>query len=197
MSKWCAENIKYFSGKIVLELGCGVGLAGISIISTCSPKKYVFSDGHQEVLCMLCDNIKLNLLSHKQYKLLNVCDMTSLLKLQLSYEHTDIQVVELQWKDIGEYIKKTLSQFDVIIGADILYENNSFASLILGLKNLLTSNNCAVIAVTVRNEDTVSQFLDQLGIFWHYLLHCKEKNCDTITPKKTIKVIKDKKSFLF
>ncbi|XP_020282379.1 protein-lysine N-methyltransferase EEF2KMT isoform X2 [Pseudomyrmex gracilis] len=53
LSKWCAKNIDYFSGKTVLELGCGVGLAGISIISTCSPKQYVFSDGHQEVLRML------------------------------------------------------------------------------------------------------------------------------------------------
>lgn len=148
----------------MLELGCGVGLTGISVISTCSPKQYVFSDGHSEVLRMLCENIRLNFLSHKQCQLLDACDMTSLLKLHLSYEHTDIRVVELKWEDIGEYVAKTSSRPDVIIGADILYESGLFDSLILGLKNLLTPNNCAVIAATVRNEDTVSHFLDQLGI---------------------------------
>lgn len=147
----------------MLELGCGVGLTGMNVISLCSPKQYIFSDYHPAVLDMLCENIKLNFLSSKQCELLDICDATSRIKLQLKYQQSNVQVVELRWEDIDKYVTKSSSQPDIIIAADILYESNSFASLALGLKRLVTSNNYAVFAATVRNEDTIAQFLKQLG----------------------------------
>jgi len=147
----------------VLELGCGVGLTGMSVISLCSPKQYTFSDYHPAVLDMLCENIRLNFLSSEQCELLDICDITSRIKLQLKHQQSNVQVVELRWEDIDKYMTKSLSQPDVIIAADILYESNSFVSLASGLKHLLTSNNYAVFAATVRNEDTIAQFLKLLG----------------------------------
>lgn len=146
-----------------MELGCGVGLTGMSVISVCSPKQYVFSDCHPTVLDVLCENVKLNFLSNERCKLLNTSE-TSKLKLHLEYEQIDVQVIDLKWEDIDKYISEDLSQPDIIIAADILYENNSFGSLTSGLKHLLTSNNYAVFAATIRNEETISQFLQHLGI---------------------------------
>ncbi|XP_072747570.1 protein-lysine N-methyltransferase EEF2KMT isoform X2 [Anoplolepis gracilipes] len=163
LSDWCAENIEKFHGKNILELGCGVGLTGMSIISICSPKQYIFSDCHPTVLDMLCENVKLNFLLNKQHKLSNMCDTSLRLKLQLKYEQTDIQIIDLKWQDINKYVAEGFSQPDIIIAADILYESDSFNSLTIGLKNLLTSINYAVFAATVRNEDTISQFLEYLG----------------------------------
>jgi len=161
LSQWCAENKEQFCRKNILELGCGVGLTGMSIISICSPKQYIFSDCHLTVLDTLCENIKLNFLSNERCKLLNTSETTS--KLQLKYEQIDIQIIDLKWEDIDKYIS-SLSQPDIIIAADILYERNSFSSLTSGLKCLLTSNNYAIFAATIRNEDTISQFLEHLGI---------------------------------
>ncbi|GAB1859816.1 EF2KT methyltransferase [Camponotus japonicus] len=36
LSDWCAENIKQFQGKNILELGCGVGLTGLKHLLTSS-----------------------------------------------------------------------------------------------------------------------------------------------------------------
>lgn len=163
LSEWCIENIPQFHKKTVLELGCGVGLTGMSIISVCSPNQYLFSDCHQTVLDMLCENVKLNFLANKQCQSLDTRHKTSRLKLQLKYEQTDIHIIELKWDDIDKYIIEGFSQPDIIIAADILYESALFTSLIAGLKYLLTSNNYAVLAATIRNEDTISQFLEQLG----------------------------------
>lgn len=163
MSSWCAENIEQFHRKNVLELGCGIGLTGMNVVSICSPKQYIFSDYHPTVLDILCENVKLNFLANEESQLLNTRSKTSRLKLQLRYEQTDIEIMKLKWEDIDEHLIKSLSQPDIIIGADILYESNSFNALAMGLAYLLTSNNYAVIAVTVRNADTISYFLEQLG----------------------------------
>ncbi|XP_077275759.1 protein-lysine N-methyltransferase EEF2KMT [Temnothorax americanus] len=162
LSQWCAENKGQFFGKNVLELGCGVGLTGMSVISVCSPKQYVFSDCHPTVLGMLCENVKLNFLLNERCKLLKTSE-TSRLKLQLKYEQIDIQVIDLKWEDTDKYISEGSSQPDIIIAADILYENNSFGSLTSGLRHFLTSSNFAIIAAIIRNEDTISQFLELLG----------------------------------
>lgn len=43
-----------------MELGSGIGFAGIAICKTCSPKTYIFSDCHPCVLQQLTNNICLN-----------------------------------------------------------------------------------------------------------------------------------------
>lgn len=146
----------------------------MSVISVCSPKQYVFSDCHPTVLGMLCENVKLNFLSNERCKLSNTSETTSKLKLQLNYEQVDVQVINLKWEDIGKYVSEGLLRPDVIIAADILYESNSFDSLTSGLKCLLTSNNYAIFAATIRNEDTISQFLEHLGIL--FIVFCQLKN---------------------
>lgn len=175
LSQWCAENKGQFYRKNILELGCGVGLTGMSVISICSPKQYIFSDCHLTVLDTLCENIKLNFLSNERCNLLNTSETTSKLKLQLKYEQTNIQVIDLKWEDIDKYMSG-LSQPDIIIAADILYERNSFSSLTSGLKRLLTSNNYAIFAATIRNEDTISQFLEHLGTLLIVYYICQLKN---------------------
>ncbi|XP_015176117.1 PREDICTED: protein-lysine N-methyltransferase EEF2KMT [Polistes dominula] len=163
LAEWSYKNRNQFNGKNILELGCGVGLTGLSIINACSPKQYVFSDCHQSVLDILCENVKLNLLSVLQEKISNeICTLNDRTQLQIKYNHSDVKVINLKWKDIENYIEEDNTVYDVILGADILYESTSFYSLIIGLNCLLTSNNYAIIAATIRNEDTVKMFLDQL-----------------------------------
>ncbi|KOX67357.1 Protein FAM86A [Melipona quadrifasciata] len=170
LSKWCLENKHEFCGKVVLELGCGVGLTGLSIIKMCSPEQYIFTDCHEIVLKMVSENVMLNLL-HNEKKIESELKH-DMLKLQLKYNCTDVKIIKLRWEDIDNYVKEKWIIPDIIIGADILYDVNSFSILILGLKKFLSFvNKYAIIAVTVRNENTVSQFLYQLG---HYDLSFEE-----------------------
>ncbi|XP_017888909.1 protein-lysine N-methyltransferase EEF2KMT [Ceratina calcarata] len=156
LAEWCKENRIALSGKIVLELGCGVGLTGLSVIKKCSPKKYIFTDCHKSVLDMVSENVQLNLL-HENVR------FDSRLRLQLKYNCTDVQVMNLKWEDVDEYVKEKWDVPDVIIGADILYDTDSFYTLISALKTFFSlDSGYAIIAATIRNVDTISQFLHQL-----------------------------------
>ena len=53
----------FLSLRVVLELGSGPGLLGVLICKTCNPLSYIFSDHHERVLELLCDNLKINNLS--------------------------------------------------------------------------------------------------------------------------------------
>lgn len=129
----------------------------------CSPGQYIFTDCHEIVLKMVSENVMLNLL-HNERKIESELKH-DMLKLQLKYNCTDVKIIELRWEDIDNYINEKWIIPDIIIGADILYDIDSFSILILGLKKFLSFvNRYAIIAVTVRNENTVSQFLYQLGI---------------------------------
>ncbi len=45
----------------VLELGCGIGCAGVSLCRLCCPSSYVFTDCHDAVLERLRENIHINM----------------------------------------------------------------------------------------------------------------------------------------
>ena len=51
---------KSLLSRVVLELGSGPGLLGILICKACNPRTYIFSDHHEKVLELLCDNIRIN-----------------------------------------------------------------------------------------------------------------------------------------
>lgn len=44
----------------VVELGCGLGLLGLSICTSCKPRHYVFTDCHDTVLAKLNNNLSIN-----------------------------------------------------------------------------------------------------------------------------------------
>ena len=50
-----------FSHRHILELGSGVGLAGIAICRGCGPASYCFTDCHKEVLERCRENIEISI----------------------------------------------------------------------------------------------------------------------------------------
>lgn len=113
---------------------------------------------------MLCDNVRFNLSSIQDKISAETLTLNNRSKLHIKYNDSNVKVIELRWEDINKYIREDMVVHDVIIGADILYESTSFYSLITGLNFLLTSSNYAIIAATIRNENTIKKFLNQLGI---------------------------------
>lgn len=66
LSDWALCNKKLFSNKNVLELGSGVGFAGITIGKMCSVKSLLLTDCHDEVLQTISENIQINFTDFKQ-----------------------------------------------------------------------------------------------------------------------------------
>lgn len=113
---------------------------------------------------MLSENVKLNLLHNK--KIIKSPTRRDRLKLEVKYNCTNVKVMELKWEDIDRYINEDWIIPNIIIGSDILYDVDSFPALVSGLKIFLSFDNTyAIIAATIRNADTLLQFLQQLGIF--------------------------------
>lgn len=61
LAEWCLQNKNLLEDKIVLELGCGVGMTGLVTIENCKVKSYIFSDCNDEVLKILKHNVQINI----------------------------------------------------------------------------------------------------------------------------------------
>ncbi|XP_015586219.1 protein-lysine N-methyltransferase EEF2KMT [Cephus cinctus] len=157
LGEWCLKNMDILKGKNILELGSGIGLTGLTVISTCSPDSFTFSDCHPAVLKMLCQNIQLNLCTKQE-------SCQGRVYMNTKFNGTQVLVVNLPWEEIEQSTINGIWQYpDVILAADVLYDSSNFDALIGGLKYFLSKNNCyAIIAATVRNTETISQFLYEL-----------------------------------
>ncbi|XP_076243638.1 protein-lysine N-methyltransferase EEF2KMT [Calliopsis andreniformis] len=201
LGQWCIANKNEFHNKVILELGCGVGLTGLYIIKQCSPKQYIFTDSHRAVLQMASNNVKYNLSQMKEMLNDESKSKDDRLVFKTQYNNTDVDVMELRWEDINEYINEHSVVPDIIIGADILYDSDSFHALVTGLKAFLCfDNKYAIIAGMIRNEDTISRFLHELEfhnlIFEEctvpeQLLHIQITN----SPVKILKIFKKDNKF--
>lgn len=136
LSEWCLENRNLLCGRHVLELGCGVGLTGLVVCKTCDPLSYTFTDGNDDVLQMMRDNL-----------------------LRNNVKGCNTKVDLLRWgnpEDYGELCS------DVILGADLVFDPAVVQRLVTTLATLLSRGGVAYIASTVRNPQTQSSFLADL-----------------------------------
>lgn len=167
LAEWCVRNKQELERKRVLELGSGVGLTGLTAVNFCAPKTYYFSDCHPTVLKTLEENVRLNLLrkdSKRSWKEVLSNDRIEFEKVATDKsKEVKVKVINLKWEEIDESRAEQMG-IDVVIAADVLYDNSTFDALARGLKQLMCKAvNYAIIAATVRNESTLLDFLNILG----------------------------------
>lgn len=137
LSEWCLENRHLLRSKRIVELGCGVGLAGMVVCKTCCPLSYTFTDGHEAVLQSVEENLRRNSVTE--------C-------------HTSVKM--LRWGDHESF--KEHCAADVILGADLVFDPAVVPALVSTLAALLVHGGTAYIASTVRNCETRALFLSKL-----------------------------------
>jgi len=157
LSQFVGEHCDYFRNKKILELGCGLGLLGLTVIQLTQPSSYVFTDYNASVLRMLCDNIASTFeLEESQLEaLLNGAEVS------VNNGATIVRVQELDWTYwSSETDRYFASGVDVILAADVAYDPAAVPdfSRIVGtlLHGRNSSNTCAYVAHTIRNEATYS-----------------------------------------
>ncbi|XP_078096096.1 protein-lysine N-methyltransferase EEF2KMT isoform X4 [Mustelus asterias] len=157
----------------ILELGSGIGLVGITICKTCTPKQYIFSDCHPNVLQQLRTNILSNglLLDSDTW---NAKDCEVEVKNKYVSEENqgpEITVIGLDWSEVTQ--EQVELQPDIIIATDVIYDPEVVLCLVSVLEKFLISNerkeqgSVVYLASTVRNPETYHQFkmeLDKVGI---------------------------------
>ncbi|KAK5645024.1 hypothetical protein RI129_006324 [Pyrocoelia pectoralis] len=138
LSEWCLANTDFFKGKVVLELGSGVGLTGI-ILALCKAKHIFLTDCHPSVLQVLEENVHLN-------------------SELISTETNNIQILKLQWEDIGS--NNNLPSVDILIAADVVYDSSLFPFLLNVILHFFkVGTKTFIVACTERNASTLQEFL--------------------------------------
>ncbi len=130
----CSKDIY---GKSVLELGCGVGVAGI--VAALEGAKVLMTDYEEDALKFTRMNIEKNFTQEMLDSL--------------------VEVMYLDWRT------PTLSEkFDLIVGSDLIYEERNHEPILNLIKQYLIEDGEAIL--TDPNRSTLEKFLlsaDQFG----------------------------------
>uniref|UniRef100_A0A8C7XX42 Eukaryotic elongation factor 2 lysine methyltransferase n=1 Tax=Oryzias sinensis TaxID=183150 RepID=A0A8C7XX42_9TELE len=146
LAEWALDHPQLFAGRTVLELGSGVGMSGISICRSCSPRRFVFSDCHPAVLQKLRQNVRLNGLG--------------------SDSRPAVRVDRLDWTTAtGEELRAIGA--DAVVAADVVFDPDLTGSLVQLLSKLLQrpsteAQPLVLICSTIRNPQTYGGFKLQL-----------------------------------
>ncbi|KIM47633.1 hypothetical protein M413DRAFT_205482 [Hebeloma cylindrosporum] len=166
LARYLILHPELVTSKRVLELGSGIGFLAIivaslqclqnpSVDTALSKSSLWITDINDEVLARCRDNINLP------------CNLSS--------SHPDIHYRNLDWSqsmDADDSCLKALIHEkidpDLILGADIIFDPQLIPSLVGTLEIALRPSKgsrkakVSIIALTMRNEDTLGQFLAQL-----------------------------------
>uniref|UniRef100_A0A1J3JSA9 Protein-lysine methyltransferase METTL21B n=1 Tax=Noccaea caerulescens TaxID=107243 RepID=A0A1J3JSA9_NOCCA len=115
MNGYLSENAQILKGCSVLEFGSGVGITGVLCSKFC--RKVVFTDHNDEVLKILKKNIDLH-----------------------EHSRAELEAAKLEWGNsdhLGEILQKHNDGFDLILGADICFQQSSVPLLFDSVEQLL------------------------------------------------------------
>ncbi|XP_059429596.1 uncharacterized protein LOC132163354 [Corylus avellana] len=120
LNDYLSKNAKMLQGCSVIELGSGVGITGILCSRFC--RDFVLTDHNDEVLKILKKNIDL----HASPENPNYC--TGLVAEKLEWGNSD---------QINEILHKYSGGFDLVLGADICFQQSSIPLLFDTVKQIL------------------------------------------------------------
>ena len=129
LARWCLEG-NTPEGTAVLDLGCGLGLAGIA--AAASGAVVTMADYEEDALVFARSNAEMN--------------------LSRQALHSRCSFRLLDWRHAGEF-----GSFDLILGGDIVYERKNARPLLGLLASAIRPGGCAVIAEPARS--TGEEFL--------------------------------------
>ncbi|XP_010557462.1 PREDICTED: protein N-lysine methyltransferase METTL21A [Tarenaya hassleriana] len=135
MNDYLSKNAELLQGCSVIELGSGVGITGILCSKFC--RKVVLTDHNDEVLKILKKNIDF----HDS--------------LRSPDSPVELEAAKLEWGhkcQLGEILQKHNGGFDLILGADICFQQSSIPPLFDTVEQLLRTRghgNCKFILAYV------------------------------------------------
>lgn len=166
LAEFILQNDKIFDGKSILEIGSGAtGFIGMVLIKTCRPEKVCLSDCHEAVLENLIENVNINLIDCCEDEML---EQSLLVRQRLKLnDGPELGVFNLPWEDVEKHEDelKTICTPNVLLAADVVYDDSLFDALILCIKSLFELSGPSLVfflSQTVRNVKTYEKFCDLL-----------------------------------
>ena len=148
LSRYSLKHSSLLQNKKIIELGCGCGLLGISILKEIPVKNYTFSDYNTSVLNNLKDNLKLNGISENDKK---------------------IEIKELDWKN---YEQMASNEYDIIMGTELIYKGGAILELAKVINKILKPGGKCYISMPKERSMTKTflEYIENEGLEWNSLL---------------------------
>ncbi|OLN87065.1 Protein-lysine N-methyltransferase EFM3 [Colletotrichum chlorophyti] len=142
LGQYLCENQNIIEGKRVLELGAGTGYLAVLCAKHLAATHVVASDGSDDVINNLPESFFLN----------DLQDSNAVTPMELRWGHALVGTEDRQWNN-GNKI-------DIVIGADITYDQSIIPALIATLEELFALFPAVevLISATQRNEVTFEAF---------------------------------------
>ncbi|EDV92100.1 protein-lysine N-methyltransferase EEF2KMT [Drosophila grimshawi] len=158
LADYLLEHRNLLQDKNVLELGAGAGLLGILLKQKSLQlpvQQVLITDGSEACVQLMRDNIAFNF-----------------------PESDDVgkpQCAQLRWNQISEFPWTEYPSPDLLLAADVIYDDTQFSALLKALDYIyeLRGNRCEMLlASTVRNVDTLHNFMQQLEEHHYQVTPC-------------------------
>ncbi|KAK1675155.1 putative methyltransferase-domain-containing protein [Colletotrichum godetiae] len=145
LGQFLCENPGLVQGKRVLELGAGTGYLAILCVKHLGSTHVVASDGSDDVINNLPESCFLN----------DLQESTLIRPMELRWGHALVGTEDQKWNN-GENV-------DVVIGADITYDQSIIPALIATVEELFALFPAVqvLISATQRNEVTFEAFCNR------------------------------------
>lgn len=191
LSEMALSTKPLFRGKNCLELGAGTGLSSLVIGKCCDAKSIKVTDGNHKVIEILHENFGNNfdrtehdgkfVNTKSETQIGSLCSLRQFLKKNHLICYLFSEIVNLDWLSEDEcFIIENFSETELIIAADIIYDNSLFEALLTTVVSIFKhSPRCEkfILVNAVRNPDTEREFLDMLGeIFILNVTSCMENS---------------------
>ncbi|ALC50019.1 CG7889 [Drosophila busckii] len=149
LADYLLEHPSLVQNKNVLELGAGTGLLGILLKQRSlqlQVGQVLLTDGSDACVQLMRENIKLN----------------------FAEEPLDFPLcAQLNWAQISEFNWQAYAAFDLLLAADVIYDDTQFEALLSAMEYIFErheNNLQMLLASTVRNVDTLHNFMQQLAL---------------------------------
>ncbi|XP_017050814.1 protein-lysine N-methyltransferase EEF2KMT [Drosophila ficusphila] len=145
-------------GKNIVELGAGTGLLGILFklpALKLDVGEVLLTDGSEPCVQLMRENIALN--------------FPDAPKEQIP------QAEQLSWNEVSEFPWESRKEVDVLLAADVIYDDTQFTALLGALDFFIKRRGDALetyVASTVRNMDTLNKFMTQLELRGYKVTPC-------------------------
>ncbi|XP_017871492.1 PREDICTED: protein-lysine N-methyltransferase EEF2KMT [Drosophila arizonae] len=163
LADYLLEHPSLLEGKNVLELGAGTGLLGILLKHKALKLpvgQVVITDGSSACVKLMQENICLN--------------------FENDSDEATPKCAQLRWHEVKEFPWSQYAEPDLLLAADVIYDDTQFSSLLAALDFVyeMRSNRCeALLASTVRNVDTLHDFMVQLEQHGYQVTPCANVSC--------------------
>jgi predicted nicotinamide N-methyase len=165
LSRWIMNNPEELKDKNVLEIGSGVGLAGL-VSGLCSPKSVILTDYKPQVMELISKNIDHFNRAHNPKKQVEVHH--SMLDWYFGSDPKYLSTLPVYDENMNQIscFQDTLKGLDLIIGSDLIYFPESMDPLILMIEHffsLSTSTHIQfIMCMKIRGQDLFEKFIGAL-----------------------------------